>query len=784
MITLFEYFKSACESLFWGKQSVSTKITNDSAKTSQELSYEPDNDSESDAGSDTDTDTDDDVDMGVSLDTKSETNGTDEKKDTPITGLSIETQLDEMEMEMEMEMDEQPVTIDMNTCDNTSGFHKTVVTEQKNGQKSTKTVMVGNYEIYQNQQLVTETIINDFSKEDRSGILFAEFQAGKTGVAVYVAQQALIRLNLDMVILICGMADNSLKDQCCARFNGLPEVVILFNPDLQKYNKKTTSLKNKKVLVIHDESQYGSARDQQIHMFLKNVVGIDPAIHSDKWDNKHGYLLSVSATPFTEQAANELFKPQRRVYKLVPGVDYIGVKYLFNNGFIKQAFTLKTAEDYGNLVKELKFDKNGYYVVRLISLSYYDDCKKYIIKEKGFTEENFINLHSLEAKDTLNINHHLNVKPDKPKVIFVYASLTAGHTINKEHVIAMFEAPSKITANETITQRFIGRVCGYYKHSPPVIYTSIDEAKEYIDFLETNNYPDSCKYVYTKTKQGYSEVKNQSILIDIRGLIDNNGKKMLDVILEKPKKARDYLKENAGVLQKRMPADLKGILDEKYVSMGVSSFSRKQDGKINHPGIFSKYWKPVIKAHEEGKRVYNSHRKLENGEVPKFQKYICVNGDIQDSKYYGHILIMSVDDCELSKCYYGVRVESMYHINNSIVQKIMTITSMPTNKIALKLKVGTSVIPICSAQSQKKIPILKKKVQKIPLKKKQLAPAPAPVPVQEDIKDVSWCTHIGDKYCVKCENCHNTVKGSNFEIDQTTPIPKPVCPKCKYVISK
>src|SRR5258706_12114103 len=176
--------------------------------------------------------------------------------------------------------------------------------------------LVDDFSIHENQIQVGNLVLDNYLANHHSVLIHSEMQAGKTGVAFYVASKAVNLLHLDQTFLICGMGDNSLKNQDIKRFQNARDVTICFNPDLQKLLRKKESCISKRDLVIYDESHYGSQKNQVVHQFLREIIGLDPSQNSLKWKNQSAYMLSISATPFTVKPSNHVFKTEKYVCHL------------------------------------------------------------------------------------------------------------------------------------------------------------------------------------------------------------------------------------------------------------------------------------------------------------------------------------------------------------------------------------------------------------------------------------------------------------------------------------
>ena len=620
--------------------------------------------------------------------------------------------------------------------------------------------------IYGNQIVAGKQIMNFFMGCVRAVILYAEMQCGKTGVALITTMESIEKLGVDKVFFICGMADNSIKSQAMNRFAGLKNVEICFNPDLQKYVNNKIRLNNQKILVIVDESQYGSCKDGFVQKFLIEVIGVDPAIESSRWTNKNAYYLSVSATPFTEEASNTLFKPGKGIVKLLPGKGYIGVKKLLNNGNIKESFQLKNDDDYEKLALEmgqLPYE-SGYYIIRLNCEAYNSSCENYFRSTRNFTKENFINMHCKNESVTMNINDYLDVKPDRPIIIFVYKSLSASYTPHLDYVKIMFEAPGD--KNECTLQRFIGRACGFHKTPSPMVYTSIDQVKQYINYVDNNVYPDNCKDVHRTVKK-YQGIEQVPILIDVSHLMvrfetkKNQLKRFLPEIFRDQQVIEQVSKQDNS--EQKME-----ILGDKYRTMGTSTVASNKHGLRNTIGP---WWDTCIKNISEQKPCYKSHKetKNEDGEIilhPN-QKYIYLQG-MKSQPFYGYLIITSMRDCCEREIPYDVSTRSMYHFKSSYVAKkfIKKKVDECDSKAKCKLIIKETILD--GIKTKKMTIVLKEKIKiiskeeinstkKIKINKKTLIPQKIRIEVWNH-----WIgAHIGETLCPLCQKSKMQQGGCN-----------------------
>jgi len=611
-----------------------------------------------------------------------------------------------------------------------------------------KRITSGGVEIFKNQMVAAEQILEHYKNGDRAVVLSAPMQSGKTGVAVHVADEGHASLNFENIFFICGMSDNSLKNQAKSRFNGLDFVKICFNPDLQKYLKDNKdSFVDKRVLVIVDESHYGSEKDEILQEFLLKIIGLDPAQSPSKWANKNSYYMSISATPFTEEVANYLFGSGKKLVHLNPGSHYKGVKYFLDNEKIKESFKLENEENYARLVDELKFDKKRYYIIRSSCLGSADSIKNYLIGRLLFSDENFIVLHYQNELERININDYLTIEPHQPTIIFVFRSLSAGYTPYLNYVEAMFEQSAG--ASETDIQRFLGRACGYYDFEAPLIYTSQKHAEEYVTYLLNNDkyiYPSNCKYIFHSNKR-YCGAENVPFLIDCRDFISQL------VMHSKSNSLKTYLtsKNFIDTIGLKVSENDRHILTDEYVLMGTSTASN--DGK--HETIKS-WWANGLNAYKNRKVWYKSHKQTKAGlNPPSKQKYVYLNLMVGDP-YYGYLMFTSMENCREKETNYDVRIASMYHQKSSH-GKIRLLLKLPiiiSNQHPNEQKITIILKKSANSPIVGKIAIRKKLQQSETNSKAVVKKKKAHIPAV--LRKKVWDTYIGEQIgAIMCPICQN-----------------------------
>jgi hypothetical protein len=357
--------------------------------------------------------------------------------------------------------------------------------------------------VYQEQLNAAKELILNFSREDfdknnerrRHQILKAQMQSGKTGVVcsfINLVHDTFIEKywNINKYFIITGMNDKGLGLQTLERVKkqvhfaddtnvdsgknvGVYDceeckIVVMRNNDIRKTEH---TLEN--CVVFIDESHYGSGETSVLtKFFLDN--GID-------WKNqellasKNIYLVSVSATPFSEIHSDIAQKKQDVILKTTD--KYHGISEYYRKGQICNAkpsdFSQKIDGEFPiishikDAYERIETNDNGNKVGLIFIRAYAK--KQSVIKNNRYVNENFKVVElSGQKLDYNKVNEELkmmfssydNTKV-KPVLFLIKGAYRAGVTINpkdKNYIYMIYDNSSEMAATY---QGLAGRISGY-----------------------------------------------------------------------------------------------------------------------------------------------------------------------------------------------------------------------------------------------------------------------------------------------------------------------------------
>lgn len=340
-------------------------------------------------------------------------------------------------------------------------------------------------------------------------VLSAQMQSGKTGTSLWVAYKALELGLVKKVFIISGNRNTALRDQWISKvkefrklylrhkenshFSALEaeifdEIEVIWGQNLLSQNISNF----KESLIIWDESHYGSSENQTLHTFFTQI-GIYKAIQTadDSVLRENGiYLLSVSATAVAEISANyHNGKSKKKIVNLIPGDEYRGVEYYWDNRKVYYAFKINddTKENLrGVILDEDYVGKKKYIIVRA------SDSKKKSSSAfdilKAVCDEEDIPIIEYTANTKNEYKDILSKEPYNLTVVRISGMLRMGDEMPKEHICAVFESSPDIKT-DTALQGLLGRCCGYHGEDIDIYLPEefIENGlNEYLEAIENN----------------------------------------------------------------------------------------------------------------------------------------------------------------------------------------------------------------------------------------------------------------------------------------------------------
>ena len=358
-------------------------------------------------------------------------------------------------------------------------------------------------------------IINCFITDPngiRWTILLAQMQSGKTETYLFVCCE-LIRLSIvNSAVIFSGNAETDLRDQLKkevedssdAKFFGKYEIYLeetegfttrVRKPIIAKIKTNITVIwgtelnKNKnlysKTLFVWEEAHHAQSLHQCPDKFLKKI-GISADGDKTKLKQKDNYVLSVSATPFSEYSDFHHFGQFKHVVYMKPGDGYNSVKDILTSGRLKSFQNVETGL---RTALSTPHSSPKYAIVR-ISKKNEDAVLTIISQFPSWTFTIFDSISSGIAKqESERIWNGMKDAPSRDTVILLRGKCRMGKNLEKHHVLFVMET-AKSSNTDTVLQGLLGRVCGYstgsklidvYLHSKIV---KSGEIQRYINLTE------------------------------------------------------------------------------------------------------------------------------------------------------------------------------------------------------------------------------------------------------------------------------------------------------------
>lgn len=314
--------------------------------------------------------------------------------------------------------------------------------------------------IYPQQIVAALEIISKFDKASYA-ILLAQMQSGKTGTFMLVLCEMIRLGKVDFGVIFSGNRETDLKKQTenqddffenyelYLRTIGITDLSIVqtikdkrfhvvWGPDLKHFTPKG------KTIYIWEESHYGQSSRQEVDKFNQRV-GIDA---TGQTPEDGSFVLSVSATPFSEFIDNYTLEQGKPIVRLIPPEQYLSVQKMIENKQLR-FYNQDPRAQFEKCL--LTYTEPGYSIVRGMASILEPIAKKY-----GWATIHY----DLNSKGSVNLDEIMTVRPTQPTVIFIKGMLRMGKQLKKNFVRFVFES-SRSTKTDAILQGLLGRCCGY-----------------------------------------------------------------------------------------------------------------------------------------------------------------------------------------------------------------------------------------------------------------------------------------------------------------------------------
>jgi chemotaxis protein histidine kinase CheA len=375
--------------------------------------------------------------------------------------------------------------------------------------------------VHDNQTKVAEEIIEGFNKGTLiNTMVVSPTQSGKTGIICETIRLFIKETDIDYknIYIITGLSSVEWKKQTK---NRLPEKMknqVFHRCDLlTKFYKDIERKKN--VLIILDEIQIASAKDQTIHKVFDELNYMNLATLLKK-DVK---FLEITATP--NGSIYDLMKwGENFCSKIIvqPPEAYTSCFNLYDDERVKQFKDLcdDVLEDKQIIsaidnIKELKETIDTYYQN--------DDYRFHFIRTKAAelqekTKNNFKQVFGddvqiiefdMENKKESDINNIVSEKPNEHIFIFIKEKLRCAKTIENKNLVGVYYERFTISPDDdVIIQGMLGRATGYNDNGDSIIYTNIPSIEKYKKLLKSNFEDRTINWISSSTTMKNEKIRS------------------------------------------------------------------------------------------------------------------------------------------------------------------------------------------------------------------------------------------------------------------------------------
>lgn len=346
----------------------------------------------------------------------------------------------------------------------------------------------------------------------RWAILLAQMQSGKTETYLFICCE-LIRLSVvETVVIFSGNTETDLRDQLKKEVDGTGDakfygkydlfleetlgipsrarrevlanvkthILVLWGTEL---NKHKTSYS--KTLFVWEEAHHAQTINQCPDKFLKKI-GISANGDVTVLRQRENFVISISATPFSEISDYHHFGQHKKLVYMRPGNGYNSVKNILTSGKLK---SFNSVESGLRTALSTPHSEPKYAIVR-ISKKNEDKILTIISLFPNWRHVIYDSLSTGSAKEIgdRTWNGMMNA-PEQNTVILLRGKCRMGKNLEKRHVLFVMETAKK-SNTDTVLQGLLGRVCGYSLGSKDVdVYlhdkiVKSGELQRYIDLTD------------------------------------------------------------------------------------------------------------------------------------------------------------------------------------------------------------------------------------------------------------------------------------------------------------
>ena len=301
------------------------------------------------------------------------------------------------------------------------------------------------------------------------GMLLAPCQSGKTNTFLLTACEMMRAGIVDRAVVFSGNRETDLRDQLIEKKQEIKPIYQTFlinrgvtgdeliaagelvdKIDIHFGQNLKECQPQSKTLYIWEESHYGQSHRQEVDLFLRRM-----GIQATGSLPEGCFMLSVSATPFSELSDQHHMTQGKFVVRLIPSDQYLSVKKMTENGQIRNV-----KDPSKEFVTILASVQDGYGLVRASNKKQKEMAE--LATSAGFA------VIQCDMKNKFDLNQTLKIRPDTKTIIFLKGMCRMGKQVVKTHIRFVMETSCGKT--DTLLQSLLGRMCGYDSRPDILIY--------------------------------------------------------------------------------------------------------------------------------------------------------------------------------------------------------------------------------------------------------------------------------------------------------------------------
>ena len=370
---------------------------------------------------------------------------------------------------------------------------------------------------YPNQIAAANKILAAFKDDEYHwAVLVAHPQSGKTQTFYFVACNVLCtNPRIKYVKIICGNAEKELSDQLRASKTEFIRLYVqneVRHPDMVEETiahlesrievlcgaDLAHSAPHPKItcdtLFIWEEAHCAQDKTNRPHKYLQSQHITADADVSNLEGERNNYVLTVSATPFSELSDYHHHSQKKRIVRLEPAEGYKGPRQFLESGAIVQFDPLLSqAQVVAQAIQEAPVtEAPKYAIVRVRDSKDVDNMSECIrvAGELGWAHRVYDSKTKYNQPGSMQSMDELAVAPQCNTVVFIRGMCRMGKRVPKAHISFVVET-AKGSKTDTVLQALLGRMFGYHDNMNIRVYISrkiqLDDIRRYVEMMEAGD---------------------------------------------------------------------------------------------------------------------------------------------------------------------------------------------------------------------------------------------------------------------------------------------------------